>query len=114
MCVFVDVSNEQDSMEQRLQAAAEGKGIRHIVVSDGEQILGLGDHCVGGILIFVAKLILATAWLAPVLSEHCPWSWIEAIGLGCGHVLRGECCNCHECDQTGQGPGAVPRAKFSK
>ena len=57
---FLDI-DEQDSMEQRLKAASEGKDVRYIVVSDGEAILGLGDQGVGGILISVAKLILATA-----------------------------------------------------
>ena len=35
-------------------------GIDYIVVSDGEQILGIGDQGVGGILISIAKLALTT------------------------------------------------------
>lgn len=57
---FLDIDGPGD-MEARIKAAAEGNEVRYIVVSDGEAILGLGDEGVGGILISVAKLILATA-----------------------------------------------------
>jgi malate dehydrogenase (oxaloacetate-decarboxylating) len=57
---FLDI-DEQDEMADRLKAAGEGKHVHYLVVSDGEAILGLGDQGVGGILISVAKLVLATA-----------------------------------------------------
>jgi malate dehydrogenase (oxaloacetate-decarboxylating) len=57
---FLDI-DEQDETTNRLKAAAEGKHVQYLVVSDGEAILGLGDQGVGGILISVAKLVLATA-----------------------------------------------------
>ncbi|OAQ62941.1 malate dehydrogenase [Pochonia chlamydosporia 170] len=38
----------------------EADDIDYIVVTDGEEILGIGDQGVGGILISVAKLVLAT------------------------------------------------------
>lgn len=36
------------------------KDIDYIVVTDGEEILGIGDQGVGGVLISAAKLLLAT------------------------------------------------------
>lgn len=38
-----------------------GGRVDYIVVSDGEEILGIGDQGVGGVLISVAKLVLMTA-----------------------------------------------------
>ncbi|KIW90159.1 uncharacterized protein Z519_08802 [Cladophialophora bantiana CBS 173.52] len=53
-----------DEVEERLSKFVreddpEG-GVDYIVVSDGEEILGIGDQGVGGILISVAKLALMT------------------------------------------------------
>lgn len=41
--------------------AEEGQEVDYIVVSDGEEILGIGDQGVGAVLISVAKLVLMTA-----------------------------------------------------
>ena len=53
-----------DQVEQRMSNfVVEGKdsgGIDYIIVSDGEQILGIGDQGIGGILISVAKSALMT------------------------------------------------------
>ncbi|KAF9882840.1 NAD-dependent malic enzyme, mitochondrial [Aspergillus nanangensis] len=52
--------NDQDGIEESLFNFASGQDIDYIVVSDGEQILGLGDQGVGAILISIAKLVLST------------------------------------------------------
>lgn len=56
---FLNV-NDQDRIEHDLAQWGRPEDIDYIVVSDGEQILGIGDQGAGGILISVAKLVLAT------------------------------------------------------
>ncbi|KAG9603936.1 hypothetical protein KCU77_g1267, partial [Aureobasidium melanogenum] len=57
---FLNV-DEQDEIAKNLsQAKAPSDDVDVIVVSDGEQILGIGDQGVGAILISVAKLAIYT------------------------------------------------------
>ncbi|KAK2800964.1 hypothetical protein FQN50_007939 [Emmonsiellopsis sp. PD_5] len=57
---FLDIT-EQDAIEQSFVNFGEkGEDIDYIVVTDGEEILGIGDQGVGGILISVAKLAITT------------------------------------------------------
>lgn len=51
---------DQDRIPGNLAQWAKPKDIDYIVVTDGEEILGIGDQGVGGILISVAKLVLTT------------------------------------------------------
>ncbi|KAI9816705.1 MAG: NAD-dependent malic enzyme, mitochondrial [Thelocarpon impressellum] len=51
---------EQDLVRDNLAQFADAGDIDYIVVTDGEQILGIGDNGVGGVLISVAKLVLMT------------------------------------------------------
>ena len=50
-----------DTIEQRLQNAADQRDIRLIVVTDAEGILGIGDWGVNGVDIAVGKLMVYTA-----------------------------------------------------
>ncbi|PNS13939.1 NAD-dependent malic enzyme, mitochondrial [Sphaceloma murrayae] len=52
--------NEPDLIESQLASFGSPSDVDIIVVSDGEQILGIGDQGVGGVLISVAKLVLYT------------------------------------------------------
>lgn len=52
--------NDQDMIEQSLSNFGNEDDVDYIVVSDGEEILGIGDQGVGAILITVAKLVLTT------------------------------------------------------
>ncbi|KAA6415822.1 MAG: putative NAD-dependent malic enzyme [Lasallia pustulata] len=51
---------EQDRVEDNLAQWGNPDDIDYIVVTDGEEILGIGDQGVGGILISVAKLVITT------------------------------------------------------
>ncbi|KAI9847694.1 MAG: NAD-dependent malic enzyme, mitochondrial [Sclerophora amabilis] len=51
---------EQDKIDNNLAQWGLAEDIDYIVVTDGEEILGIGDQGVGAILISVAKLVLAT------------------------------------------------------
>ncbi|RGP81215.1 malate dehydrogenase oxaloacetate-decarboxylating [Fusarium longipes] len=51
---------DPDHVEHNLAQWGNPEDIDYIVVSDGEEILGIGDQGVGGILISVAKLVLTT------------------------------------------------------
>ena len=57
---FLNIDDAQ-RVEEDLGRFANPEDVDVIVVSDGEQILGIGDQGVGGILISIAKLILYTA-----------------------------------------------------
>jgi malate dehydrogenase (oxaloacetate-decarboxylating) len=66
--LFISYPNK-DRMEQMF-SHARYDGIRCIVVSDGERILGLGDQGAGGMGIPIGKMALYTA-LAGIPPEHC-------------------------------------------
>jgi malate dehydrogenase (oxaloacetate-decarboxylating) len=60
--IFLTI-DRKDEIEADLEQAVEDSGnddIDIIAVSDGEQILGIGDQGVGGVLISIAKLVLYT------------------------------------------------------
>lgn len=57
---FISV-DDQNSIEERLKNAADGRDIRLVVVTDGEGILGIGDWGVNGVDIAVGKLMVYTA-----------------------------------------------------
>lgn len=52
--------DDVDQVEERLAKFGRPEDVDYIVVSDGEEILGIGDQGIGGILISVAKLVLTT------------------------------------------------------
>lgn len=52
--------DDQDRIHHDLAQHGNPEDIDYIVVTDGEEILGIGDQGVGGILISVAKLVLTT------------------------------------------------------
>ena len=52
--------NDHGRVEADLAKWGDPEDIDYIVVTDGEEILGIGDQGVGGILISVAKLVLTT------------------------------------------------------
>ena len=49
-----------DEVEKLLSRYGKPEDIDYIVVSDGEEILGIGDQGVGAVLISIAKLVLTT------------------------------------------------------
>lgn len=53
--------DDQDSIEESLRNASDGRDIRLVVVTDAEGILGIGDWGVNGVDIAVGKLMVYTA-----------------------------------------------------
>ncbi|KAL4802197.1 hypothetical protein BDV18DRAFT_67272 [Aspergillus unguis] len=70
--------NHQDRIDEALGNFDGGDDVDYIVVSDGEQILGIGDQGVGAILISVAKLVITTACAGIHPSRQLP------VVLDCG------------------------------
>ncbi|KZF24517.1 hypothetical protein L228DRAFT_218969, partial [Xylona heveae TC161] len=69
---------DQDRVEGDLAQWGDPEDIDYIVVTDGEQILGIGDQGVGGILISVAKLVITTLCAGIHPSRSLP------VVLDCG------------------------------
>ncbi|EPS32949.1 hypothetical protein PDE_07910 [Penicillium oxalicum 114-2] len=70
---------DQDSIEESMMAlSGDAEDIDYIVVSDGEEILGIGDQGVGAILISVAKLVITTLCAGIHPSRQLP------VVLDCG------------------------------
>ncbi|PGG99502.1 hypothetical protein AJ79_08504 [Helicocarpus griseus UAMH5409] len=74
---------DQDRIDECLanfggEGEGGGKDIDYIVVTDGEEILGIGDQGTGGILISVAKLVITTLCAGIHPSRQLP------VVLDCG------------------------------
>ncbi|KAJ5965087.1 uncharacterized protein N7479_004963 [Penicillium vulpinum] len=70
--------NDQDHIDEYLAAFGTEEDVDYIVVSDGEEILGIGDQGVGAILISIAKLVLTTLCAGIHPSRQLP------VVLDCG------------------------------
>ncbi|OQE45083.1 hypothetical protein PENCOP_c002G02742 [Penicillium coprophilum] len=70
--------NDQDHFDEYLAGFGTEEDIDYIVVSDGEEILGIGDQGVGAILISVAKLVITTLCAGIHPSRQLP------VVLDCG------------------------------
>ncbi|MCJ1246874.1 NAD-dependent malic enzyme, mitochondrial [Trapelia coarctata] len=57
--LFLNIE-DQDRIHDNMSRWGSPEDIDYIVVTDGEEILGIGDQGVGGILISIAKLVLTT------------------------------------------------------
>ncbi|CAI7633896.1 unnamed protein product [Penicillium glandicola] len=70
--------NDQDHFDECLAEFGTAEDVDYIVVSDGEEILGIGDQGVGAILISVAKLVITTLCAGIHPSRQLP------VVLDCG------------------------------
>ncbi|KAJ5813082.1 Malic enzyme NAD-binding [Penicillium robsamsonii] len=70
--------NDQDDFDEYLAGFGTEEDVDYIVVSDGEEILGIGDQGVGAILISVAKLAITTLCAGIHPSRQLP------VVLDCG------------------------------
>ncbi|KUM63171.1 hypothetical protein ACN42_g3927 [Penicillium freii] len=70
--------NHQDHLDEYLAGFGTEEDVDYIVVSDGEEILGIGDQGVGAILISVAKLVITTLCAGIHPSRQLP------VVLDCG------------------------------
>jgi malate dehydrogenase (oxaloacetate-decarboxylating) len=57
--IFLSI-HEPEKVDEALAKGGNPEDIDYIVVTDGEEILGIGDQGVGGVLISIAKLVLMT------------------------------------------------------
>jgi malate dehydrogenase (oxaloacetate-decarboxylating) len=57
--IFLNI-HEPEKVDEALAKGGNPEDIDYIVVTDGEEILGIGDQGVGGVLISIAKLVLMT------------------------------------------------------
>ncbi|KAI4142470.1 MAG: hypothetical protein LQ340_007333 [Diploschistes diacapsis] len=74
---FLDIERI-DEVEKVLARYGKPEDIDYIVVSDGEEILGIGDQGVGAVLISIAKLVLTTVCAGVHPSRQLP------VVLDCG------------------------------
>ncbi|KAJ5497463.1 Malic enzyme NAD-binding [Penicillium fimorum] len=70
--------NDQDHLDKYLAGFGIEDDVDYIVVSDGEEILGIGDQGVGAILISIAKLVITTLCAGIHPSRQLP------VVLDCG------------------------------
>jgi malate dehydrogenase (oxaloacetate-decarboxylating) len=73
---------DKDRVEENLSQWGKAEDIDYIVVTDGEEILGIGDQGVGGILISVAKLAITTLCAGIHPARTLP------VVLDCGTDVR--------------------------
>ncbi|KAJ5983024.1 hypothetical protein N7481_005123 [Penicillium waksmanii] len=75
---------DQNMIEKSLANFGNEEDIDYIVVSDGEEILGIGDQGVGAILISVAKLVITTLCAGIHPARQLP------VVLDCGTDTQNE------------------------
>lgn len=75
--VFLNI-HDIDRVHHDLSQWGRPEDIDYIVVTDGEEILGIGDQGCGGILISIAKLVLTTICAGIHPNRVLP------VGLDCG------------------------------
>lgn len=73
---------DQDRIQRDLAKWGKPEDIDYIVVTDGQEILGIGDQGVGGVLISVAKLVLTTLCAGIHPSRTLP------VVLDCGTDIK--------------------------
>lgn len=78
--------DKPDQMEASLKNAADGRNIKLIVVTDGEEILGIGDWGTQGVDISVGKLMVYTA--AAGVDPACVLPVVLDVGTNNEKLLK--------------------------